>query len=98
MDGEKRVGYWSGEQPPDSLVDLTWDRTERKAVVAYLLSGKIKDRWRGGARCRICDAPNGSTCLTDGVYVWPEGFAHYVEEHDVKPPQDFIDHVFAAMS
>ena len=25
--------------------------------------------------------------------VWPEGFAHYLEQHDVKPPAEFLEHV-----
>ena len=38
----------------------------------------------------------GGTDLSDGHYVWPFGFAHYVEAHGVKPPQEFIDHVWRA--
>jgi hypothetical protein len=34
----------------------------------------------------------GSTCRSDGTFVWPEGFAHYLEEHAVRPPQEFIQH------
>jgi hypothetical protein len=37
----------------------------------------------------------GSHDLTDGVFVWPEGYAHYIEKHDVKPPREFIEHVLA---
>ena len=33
--------------------------------------------------------------LSDGTYVWPEGLAHYVEEHNVRLPQQFVDHVLA---
>ncbi|CBN76468.1 conserved unknown protein [Ectocarpus siliculosus] len=32
----------------------------------------------------------GCTTLTDGKYVWPEGLAHYIEEHAVRPPDDFV--------
>jgi hypothetical protein len=32
----------------------------------------------------------GSRDLTDGVWVWPEGLAHYVEEHDVMLPDAFL--------
>jgi len=38
---------------------------------------------------------NGTRCLTDGTYTWPSGFAHYVEEHGVKPPLEFIAHVLS---
>ena len=36
---------------------------------------------------------NGNLDLTDGVYLWPEGLAHYVREHDVRLPDEFTEHV-----
>ena len=39
----------------------------------------------------------GTKCLTlDGTWVWPEGFAHSIEAHSVRPPQEFIDHLLSA--
>lgn len=40
---------------------------------------------------RICGDWAGSRCLTDNVWVWPEGLSHYVEEHSVRLPREFID-------
>eukprot|EP00904_Undaria_pinnatifida_P009632 jgi/Undpi1/579/HiC_scaffold_10.g04043.m1 len=37
----------------------------------------------------------GCCTLTDGTYVWPEGLAHYLSEHAVRPPDDFIAHALA---
>jgi hypothetical protein len=34
--------------------------------------------------------------MTDGVYCWPEGLAHYVKEHDVRLPDEFVTHVARA--
>jgi hypothetical protein len=31
--------------------------------------------------------------MTDGVYCWPEGLAHYINEHDVRLPAEFVAHV-----
>lgn len=96
------LGYWASDlcpylpQPID-FVDEDWDLDERMMVVEYLQAGEIKTQWRGGSYCRLCDRKGstgmGSKCLTDGTYTWPEGFAHYVEDHAVKPPQEFIDHI-----
>jgi hypothetical protein len=34
---------------------------------------------------------NGCAELTDGTHlVWPEGLAHYVEEHNVRLPDEII--------
>jgi hypothetical protein len=30
---------------------------------------------------------------TDGHYVWPEGLAHYLWEHQVRSPEQFVRHV-----
>lgn len=35
----------------------------------------------------------GRSDMTDGVYVWPEGLAHYVEHHNVRLPHQFVQHV-----
>lgn len=66
--------------------------------------------WMGYSECRLCREKagprllgtrlehwecNGTRDFGDGVYVWPEGYAHYVEIHAVKPPEDFIEHVRA---
>jgi hypothetical protein len=31
--------------------------------------------------------------LSDGVFIWPESLAHYVEVHDVRHPGRFVEHV-----
>ena len=95
----KMVGYWSSsskkDQYPDpkKLVDSHWDLKERLLVIDYLKSGRENDSFRGFSMCRFCECMNGSRDYTDGVYLWPEGFMHYLEIHSVKPDLDFINHV-----
>ena len=68
-----------------------------RPLAAYLRAGRVVVAWHGYARCRFrCWTPRrklGSSDLTDGVYIWPEGLAHYVEKHHVKPPAGFLHHV-----
>jgi hypothetical protein len=79
-------------------VDPSWDRNERALVLAYVTDKKFEDEaYDGWSECRICNEMNGSHDFTDGTYIWPEGFGHYISEHDVKPPQSFIDHVLSVM-
>lgn len=40
----------------------------------------------------------GTHDFGDGTYVWPEGYVHYLVEHAVKPPQEFITHVLSGGS
>jgi hypothetical protein len=93
-----RIGYWKSEYEPhlpsvEIFVDSTWDHEEKVKIFNYLTNGKVKDMWKGPSFCRICNCLNGTTCLSDGVYTWPQGYAHYIANHNVKPPQHFIDHV-----
>lgn len=85
---------------PRNFVDPTWSRAERQRVLEHLRMGTMWEGWFGPSWCRFgCTFEEddrrdmGSMDLTDGVYVWPQGFAHYVDKHLVKPAQEFIDHV-----
>lgn len=102
--GKKVIGYWANKQgreafrgypSPESYIDEGWDRGEKATVLRYLDQGHIGEPicYMGSSTCRICGESNGSKEYTDGTYRWPEGFAHYLLEHGVKPAQEFIDHV-----
>lgn len=80
---------------PQEYVDPEWDPIEREMVVRYLKLGTKFVGWMGSSRCRFgCELRNGSRCLTfDGSWVYPEGLAHYVEEHGVRVPQEFVDYI-----
>ena len=102
----KQVGFWQPSKltrwtPQEErdlprvqdCVDENWDAIERALILGYLKSFREHKAYRGWSDCRICGCNNGSSEFTDGVYAWPEGLHHYVLCHNVKPPQDFIDHV-----
>lgn len=73
-----------------------WDAGTKARVVGHLKAGREHESWRGWSACRLCGKPNnGSRCLTDGTWVWPEGLAHYVDEHDVGLPAEFVASVMA---
>jgi hypothetical protein len=38
----------------------------------------------------------GAAELSDGRFLWPEGLAHYVECHGVRPPHEFVAHALAS--
>jgi len=35
---------------------------------------------------------NGAVEYTDGMYVWPEGLAHYIHDHAVRLPEELVRH------
>jgi hypothetical protein len=98
------IGYWKAvwdhdkesEQWPDPrwFVDPHWDEGERQQVSLYLKGrGRGLEAFCGPSWCRLCDADVGSVELTDGAFDWPEGLIHYVDEHCVRLPPEFLRHV-----
>lgn len=91
------IGYWRSDTDaswpdPADHVDESWNENERRPVGWYLRHGTLLRIGMGFSPCRLCGQPNGSAEFTDGVYVWPEGLAHYVEDHSVRLPAEVIEH------
>jgi hypothetical protein len=91
------IGYWDGPTVPAGLPDVCdfvspgSDADARRAVSAYLGSGTVFVATGGVSICRLCGIANGSAELTDGQhFVWPEGLAHYVQDHGVRLPDEIL--------
>jgi hypothetical protein len=96
-----QVGFWRSENEPDfpdplELVDSGWLPEERQVVALYLDSGTEHAAYKGWSDCRICGIMNGSRDLTDDIWLWPEGLSHYVRIHSVRPPAEFLKHVYSS--
>lgn len=96
----KPVGFWwTGTNSllphPSNMIDRSWSAKERRAVLKYLRTGRVKSRYLGFSHCRCgcVDPVPGSADMTDEVWVWPEGLTHYVEEHGVRLPADFVTYI-----
>lgn len=89
------IGYWLGESAPGwpdvhDFVDRDWDRKQRKPVVRWLESGVVVRAYMGWSQCRFCGKVNGYSDCSDGVYIWPEGLAHYLKKHHVRLPEQVV--------
>src|SRR5215468_8673232 len=93
------VGYWQPDARrdfphPKSLIREPYPTELCEQICQYLSSGKTIMCWYGSSYCRFgCDVPSsdlGSSDLSDGVWVWPEGLPHYVRRHSVRLPERFI--------
>lgn len=105
--GFELIGYWTKtkDEPqteefkwPGDFVDESWDPAERALVLQYVKrpSDQAYTVSGGHSSCRLCAECTIGCCeFTDGVYVWPEGFGHYIEHHRLRPSQAFIDNVIA---
>ena len=101
MEALRVIGYWGDAQQsdlphPSVFVDLSWDADEREAIAYYLGRGVLARAYMGYSPCRLCDKrDNGNLEFSDGTYVWPQGLVHYVTEHGVRLPAEFVQHAFA---
>jgi hypothetical protein len=99
----RRVGFWKSDREPSLpdprvLVDEAWDATERERVISYLESSLYVPVFQcGPSWCRFGCSPKprdiGTQDLTDGTWIFPEGFVHYIRSHGVKPPTEFLEHM-----
>ncbi len=98
------LGYWRDPgigdhrfRHPIAFVDSEWDIAERRLVAHHLRSAKRADSCLGFSWCRfhcgVDDAEMGDSDFSDGLWLWPEGLAHYVLEHAVRLPEEFLRHV-----
>jgi hypothetical protein len=78
---------------PRRLVDAAWAWEDRSRVVRYLSEARDVAGAGGFSYCRFGCGVNGCTERSDGVWLWPEGLAHYVQHHDVRLPEEFLSHV-----
>jgi len=84
-----RKNFFAGAGTADE--SLTWE--QRRA--ARRTASKNSTDANLSSRQETLDMGRGE--LTDGVYVWPEGLAHYLEKHNVRLPQEFVDHVLKSI-
>ncbi|CAN7266930.1 hypothetical protein [Knoellia sp. LjRoot47] len=98
-DGPRAIGFWNGAHTPagwpeiERFVDPDWGEDERDFIASYLNHGVLGRLYMGYSTCRVCGKKdNGDSEYSDGTYVWPSGFAHYVLEHQVRPPDEFVQH------
>ena len=91
------VGYWHSKSEPELPMPDSNDFIEHEEeIVEYLQSARQINAYRGSSPCRLCDKRhNGSREHSDGVYIWPQGLAHYVEEHKTTLPAEFVEHILA---
>ena len=97
------LGYWRSEDHPEwpdpsDFVDPDWDEDERSQTSRCLFSGTTSKAFMGWSSCRICGAQNGNLEYTDGVYAWPQGLAHYVDDHAVRLPPSFVAHAIRRLA
>ncbi len=97
-----KVGFWKdfpeNYNYPGKIIYTEWPEASDTPIDPSLLS--LLDRaeeqsksiyYLGFSTCRLCLEKNGSTQHVFKNYTWPSGYRHYIIEHNVKMPNDFVE-------
>ena len=96
-DKKTTIGYWYSKYEPQYPKPVEGKPfTGQKEFLERL--EKIEKRtqkihYKGWSRCRICNCMNGTTEHVSKSFRWPEGYIHYIRDHNVKPDEDFYNAV-----
>lgn len=90
-----KVGFWPSGQEGVVAVQEASDPSfasdpAYSAVLWYVQRPERQTYYKGWSNCRVCGRMNGSADYHRDGYTWPEGYAHYITAHGVRPPQQFI--------
>jgi hypothetical protein len=78
---------------PRRLVDSSWAREDRPRIVRYLSEARAVAHAGGHSYCRFGCGLIGRAEQSDGIWLWPEGLVHYVQDHDIRLPDQFLSHI-----
>jgi len=102
MDFVAEILFMAIEAPLPSVFDhrdRDWDPRERDLVAEYISNARFRgESYLGDSPCRMCGRTNGCADYSDGTYIWPQGLVHYVREHQVRLPPEFVRHVLKRTS
>lgn len=91
-----KVGFWYSKYEPKLPVPKEQPTPWPQQALFCDLLKRVQDTkaevssYRGFSSCRCCNRPNGSQEYKHGGFIWPEGLLHYVEDHNVILPEDFV--------
>jgi len=103
----KIVGYWNNaenkfpmfptpvarEKPWKGKRDFVAALTQLEEMIGEKLVGRTVVK--GANKCLMCGEVKGGTEYQYNEWRWPESLLHYVQLHNVKPDQEFIDYIMA---
>lgn len=72
-------------------LNLEGNNSLNSSPSSCLTSTKIKNDNSVYSHCLSNEM--GCASLTDGVFVFPEGLAHYIRRHNVRPSRAFVSHI-----
>jgi len=94
-DTHKQEGFWGSKHEPHFPMpeqnEKPWDgQIQFIDMLQKVQSISEIVRYRGMSACRVCGKLNGCATHIVDNWEWPSGFMHYIEDHNVKPTDEFI--------
>lgn len=89
-----KIMFWSEDLRPQDCIRRDIPDETRASAADILSGGRTLARYRGFARCRICQTILGSCDVGNFGFVWPQRAEHYVLKHDIWVPA--LDDLIAA--
>jgi hypothetical protein len=91
---ENKEGFWYSKYEPDLPMPKAFKHPWKNKDIFLSMLEKVEARaqvtaYRGWSTCRLCGRHNGSQEFEYRGWRWPEGYRHYVQEHNVIPSPAF---------
>lgn len=90
-------GHWNNDRndyPEFPMVVAAEDLPDKAAILKRLADREAlaaRHKFYAFSTCRCCGQVNGDTHYQHGRFIWPDGFRHYIEVHNIKPSDVFLD-------
>jgi len=65
-----------------------------KILEKVLLSSNKFLKFENKKKCLLCNKSSSTGTYKLDKYIWENNLSHYIEEHNIKPPEEFIDFIF----
>lgn len=100
MKNIKKEGFWKSiydeELPaPVSRVRPMEDKAAFLTALDAVQDKATRTSYRGLSYCRICEMQNGNGTYEYEGWMWPTGYRHYIEVHNVKPSSAFKEFIMS---
>lgn len=98
----RREGFWRSDSnlllPAPVPNEKPW-KGQRKFLEALRKIEEVarQEKYKGYSTCRLCNCKNGSVEFYYEGWAWPEGLAHYLTLHNVRPSLAFQEFILGAL-
>ena len=90
------VGFWKGSGKWTAIPVANSATSSQDKIISkikFVQKFAKETRYRGMSPCRICHCYNGCAEYAIDGFVWPSGYLHYIEDHNMAVDEDFASYI-----